>query len=100
MDIEEFDDLQQWAIQQWGEANLGDARRNASAIRLGVALAGQPQASLPKQISSWAELKAAYRLLNQPDVTHAALSEPKSANHKDASSSSGSECCVIYSRYY
>lgn len=75
MDIKEFDDLQQWAIQQWGGANLGDARRNARAIRLGVALAGQPQASLPNQTNSWAELKAAYRLLNQADVTYAALSE-------------------------
>ena len=63
-------------IQQWGEANLGDARRNARAIRLGVALAGQPQASLPNQTSSWAELKAAYRLLNEPDVTYAGLSTP------------------------
>lgn len=76
MEIEEFDDLQQWAMQQWGQANLGDARRNARAIRLGVALAAQPQASLPNQTGSWAFLKAAYRLLNEKDVTYSALSAP------------------------
>jgi hypothetical protein len=36
-------------------------------------LTAQPAASLPEQTGSWSELKAAYRLLNEADVTHAKL---------------------------
>ena len=57
-------------------AVLGDARRTRRAVQLGAALATCPEANLPQQTGSWAGLKSAYRLLNEPDVTHAALSEP------------------------
>ena len=76
MILSSFSDPVRWAEQQWGEAALGDARRNARAVQLGAALACRPEASLPQQTGSWGEVKAAYRLLNEPDVTHAALSEP------------------------
>lgn len=76
MTIDELDDTEQWAEQQWGQSKLGDKRRTTRAIRLGVALAAQPAASLPAQTNSWGELKAAYRLLNEEDVTHRALSAP------------------------
>jgi len=76
MDIKDFDDIQQWAEQQWGQSKLGDKRRTARAVRLGASLAAQPAASLPAQTDSWSDLKAAYRLLNEEDVTHRALSEP------------------------
>jgi Transposase DNA-binding/Transposase DDE domain len=71
-----FSDPARWAQQQWGDAALGDARRTRRAVQLGAALASRPEASLPQQTGSWGELKSAYRLLNEPDVTHAALSEP------------------------
>ena len=71
-----FSDPARWAEQQWGTATLGDARRNGRAVQLGAALAACPEASLPRQTDSWGGLKSAYRLLNEPDVTHAALSEP------------------------
>jgi hypothetical protein len=76
MMINDFDDIEQWAQRQWGETQLGDQRRTRRAVRVGAALASQPAASLPQQTASWSELKAAYRLLNEPDATHQALSEP------------------------
>jgi Transposase DNA-binding/Transposase DDE domain len=69
-------DPARWAEQQWGTAALGDARRRRRAVQLGAALASLPDASLPRQTGSWSELKSAYRLLNEPDVTHQALSQP------------------------
>ncbi len=88
MDINEFENLQQWATEQWGQAKLGDAQRNARAISLGTALAGKPEASLPNQTVDWGELKAAYRLLNQVDVTHNVLSEPHwQSTHRQAARS-------------
>lgn len=71
-----FDNVTAWAQAQWGTAALGDRRRTARAVRLGAAVAADPQASLPTQTARWGDLKAAYRLLNEPDVTHAALSTP------------------------
>src|SRR5579875_2553794 len=76
MDMTTFDNVTAWAQAQWGTAALGDRRRTARAVRLGAAVAADPQASLPTQTARWGDLKAAYRLLNEPDVTHAALSTP------------------------
>jgi hypothetical protein len=39
-------------------------------------LAAHPSASLPEQMLSWGELKAAYRLLGQEEVTFERLSTP------------------------
>src|SRR3954470_2668246 len=74
--VNSFSDPARWAEQQWSRAVLGDVRRTRRAVQLGAALASRPQASLPQQAGSWDQLKAAYRLLQEPDVTHAALSEP------------------------
>lgn len=65
-----------WANQQWGSAELGDKRRTQRAVRLGAQIAAQPDAGLPKQTRSWGDLKAAYRLLHEDDVSHYALSLP------------------------
>lgn len=45
-------------------------------MAVGAALAANPAASLPEQMLNWGELKAAYRLLAEADVSHAALSQP------------------------
>jgi hypothetical protein len=76
MNATTFTNLDAWACAQWAQAPLGDRRRAARAVRVGAALAANPEASLPAQTQTWADLKAAYRLLNAPDVTHAALSTP------------------------
>ena len=76
MNIKDFSNLEQWATQQWGQAELGDVRRNHRAIQMGAALAANPAASLPAQMGGWSELKAAYRLLDEPDVTYTGLSLP------------------------
>lgn len=68
-------EAESWAQQQWGEAFLGDPRRQRRAVAVGAALASQPGQSLPLQMGSWASLKAAYRLLSCPQVSHARLSE-------------------------
>jgi len=66
-------DVKDWAAQQWGAAKLGDKRRTARAVTVGAQLAANPAAQLPEQTGSWEALKAAYRLLNEEDVTHAKL---------------------------
>jgi len=76
MSVENFTDPEKWALQQWGDVDLGDSRRTNRAVEVGAALAQNPGASLPAQMESWNQLKAAYRLLGEEDVTHTALSQP------------------------
>ena len=76
MNLDNFIDAEQWAIEQWGDAALGDSRRTDRAVEIGAAIVANPGASLPVQMEGWQGLKAAYRLLNEEDVTHSALSQP------------------------
>lgn len=67
---------QAWAMEQWGSVELGDSRRNERAVAMGTAMAANPGISLPKQMGTWNELRASYRLLGEADVSHKQLSQP------------------------
>lgn len=69
-------DAEAWAARQWGMVDLGDRRRNARAVQMGQAIAMKPDASLPNQMATWDAIRAAYRLLNNGNVTLAALLTP------------------------
>lgn len=62
-----------WALTHFGQADLGDARRQARAVELGTALATTPEGSLPQQCEDMAALKAAYRFLHSPKISFSAL---------------------------
>ncbi|KAM3108831.1 IS4 family transposase [Phormidesmis sp. 146-33] len=59
-----------------GAVELGDSRRNERAVALGAAIARNPSGSLPEQMQGWNELRGAYRLLSEADVSHERLSRP------------------------
>ena len=65
-----------WAQTEFGEAELGDARRTARAVKVATSLAESPGGTLPDPISNWGELKAAYLLLGNEKVTFEALQRP------------------------
>ena len=67
---------QEWAEQQWGQADLGDKRRTKRAVKMGQQMVLNPGGSIPEQMGSWKATKAAYRLLNEEDVTLENLSTP------------------------
>jgi hypothetical protein len=58
-----------WAQTEFGLAPLGDSRRTDRLITVAARLAANPGGTLPQAMSDWAELKAAYRLLNASHVT-------------------------------
>jgi hypothetical protein len=66
----------EWAVQQWGQADLGDRRLTRRAVEMGAKMAANPEASLPEQMKDPAALEAAYRLLNHPYVTMEDLLAP------------------------
>jgi hypothetical protein len=56
-----------------GHAQLGDRRRTQRLVKVTMALAQNPNGTLPSTFPDWKDLRAAYRLLAEPDVTHAAI---------------------------
>ncbi|HVB00493.1 MAG TPA: IS4 family transposase [Acidimicrobiales bacterium] len=55
---------------------MHDRRRTRRAVKAATNLAENPLGSLPAQMHTWKESKALYRLLDEPDVTFAALMQP------------------------
>lgn len=57
-----------WAVQEFGSAELGDARRTARLVELARELARQPEASISQALEDTAAIKAAYRFFDNADV--------------------------------
>lgn len=56
-----------WADEEFGNANLGDARRTARLVAIARQMARSPHCSFPQSLSP-AELKAAYRFFDNDHV--------------------------------
>jgi hypothetical protein len=65
-----------WAASQFGTTELGDRRRTKRIVKLAAQMAGNSSGSIPQQTGSAADRKAAYRLFDADDVTHAAVCAP------------------------
>src|SRR5437868_13920256 len=76
MKTQEVLDPKRWAEQTFGSVQLHDLRRTRRAVQAATNLAENPLGSLPAQMHTWKETKALYRLLDEPDVTFAALMQP------------------------
>jgi hypothetical protein len=66
----------QWAQEQFGSVELGDCRRVERLVKVAAALAETPSGTLPSALPQWSELKAAYRLFDNPTVTFEKILEP------------------------
>jgi len=66
----------QWAQNEFGFASLGDQRRNKRLVNVATHLAAKPGGTLPQAFLHWAELKAAYRFLDQRGVSFESVSAP------------------------
>lgn len=74
----------QWAQQEFALAELGDRRRTQRLVNLAQALAAQPGGTLPQAFAQWAELKAAYRLLDRPEASFGRITAPHLARTREA----------------
>ena len=66
----------QWAEAEFGTAYLGDERRTTRLVQMATKLAETPNGNLPETFSTWAELKAAYRAMDSPHASYAAIQGP------------------------
>lgn len=64
-----------WAEDEFGDADLGDVRRNARLVQLASVLGAHPSASLPDATDDPATLKAAYRFFDNDYVRAEAMLE-------------------------
>lgn len=79
-------DRQAWAESQFAAAELGDVRRTKRLVRLAATIAGNSSGSIPQQTGCSAAMKAAYRLFDTDEVTHAAVCQPHfELTHQQAS---------------
>src|SRR6266849_6270379 len=76
MNTQDVLDPKSWAERTFGGVQLHDRRRTRRAVQAATSMAENPMGSLPAQMQGWKETKALYRLLDEPDVTFAALLQP------------------------
>src|SRR5438874_5948518 len=76
MNTQDLLDPRCWAERTFESVQLHDRRRTRRAVQAATNLAENPLGSLPAQMQTWKETKALYRLLDEPDVTFAALMQP------------------------
>ena len=65
-----------WAELEFNGAGLGDRRRNKRLIKFAKAVAEARSGVLPPAFPRWSDLKSAYRLLAEEDVTHERILAP------------------------
>src|SRR2546430_2245244 len=88
MTTQELLDPKSWAERTFGDVQLHDLRRTRRAVQAASRLAENPLGSLPAQLQTWKETKALYRLLDEPDVTFAALMQPHFQQTREQATSS------------
>lgn len=57
--------MEQWAMEEFGGARLGDGRLTKRLIKLATRYADKPTASIPGACGDWAETQAVYRFFEQ-----------------------------------
>lgn len=65
-----------WVQQQFEACKFGDARRTKRIVKVASNMLASPEESLPGQNPLWPDLKAAYRVFKQPEVTFDAVAKP------------------------
>src|SRR5438270_5088214 len=68
--------LEDFGTRNFGTAELGDRRRTKRLVRVADRIAAHPGGSLPAKMHAPADLRALYRLMNHPRVTHEAVLAP------------------------
>ena len=87
-------DAKAWAEHEFSECELGDRRRNQRIMKLAVQVAARPDGSTPDQTETWGDLKAAYRLFSEDDVSFQAIIEPH-CRHTRETCQSGEQKLIL-----
>jgi hypothetical protein len=78
-----------WAELNFGACVFGDKRRTVRGVLVVSRMVCKSSSSLPKQMDTSAELKAAYRLLSSDSVTHEAVTLPHRTRTRELAEAPG-----------
>jgi hypothetical protein len=70
MEQEPLQQAEEWAVETFGAAELGDPRRRDRLVKMASALAANPSASLPHALETWGETQGAYRFLSLDAISY------------------------------
>jgi len=76
MNTETLQNAEAWAVETFGAAELGDARRTDRLVKVASALGENPSVSLPASMGNWADIHAAYQFLGNQAVSHEQIMAP------------------------
>ena len=76
MSIKQVTSDEQWAMEEFDQIELKDARLNQRCQELAVALGQQPNEPINQACEDWADAKAAYRFFDNGQVTPAGILAP------------------------
>lgn len=69
-------DPRDWALNEFGGADLGDERRGDRLMQVAASLCRHSHGTLPGSFDNWPELRAAYRLFENPGVRYEDIVSP------------------------
>jgi hypothetical protein len=81
-------DPKSWAERTFEGVQLHDMRRTRRAVQAATCMATNPLGSLPAHMQIWRETKALYLLIDEPDVSFAALMQPHLQQTRDQANAS------------
>jgi hypothetical protein len=84
-----MDEIEAWAVEQFGAVELGDKRRQWRAVEMGQAMARRPADGIARQMGDWNAQRGAYRLLDNEAVSHEALSQAHWNTTRERAGNSG-----------
>jgi hypothetical protein len=76
MNTETLQNAEEWAVETFGVAELGDVRRTDRLVKLASALGENPSVSLPASMNNWADRHAAYQFLSNQAISHEQIMAP------------------------
>src|SRR5882762_6431215 len=76
MNVKELENVEKWAVETFGAADLGDPRRTDRLVKMAAVLGENPSVSLPTSMRNWADTQGAYRFLNNEAVSHEQIMMP------------------------
>src|SRR5580658_2137434 len=62
-----------FGMRNFGQVDLGDQRRTKRLVKMVDIMCRHPGGTLPDKLNRPADLRAFYRLMDRPEVTHEAL---------------------------
>ena len=80
MNTKTLQNPEEWAVETFGAAELGDVRRTDRLIKLASALGENPSVSLPASMRNWGDTHAAYQFLGNPAICHEQIMTPHFAD--------------------